>query len=67
VHTLELLSIGAVLELFTTIKSKEIENLRWINKIGTKKSQVERKYVFALPAQMKQEDRSKSLFEKRIN
>jgi coenzyme F420-reducing hydrogenase alpha subunit len=67
VSVLELSSLYAVLELFTTVRSKEIENLRWISKIGNKNNTVARKYNFALPDHMKQTDNSKTVFEARIN
>lgn len=43
---LELMSLGAVLDLFTNVKSKEIENLRWIHKLGNKNNKVAKKYIF---------------------
>lgn len=53
---LEVLSLGVVFKLFEDIKSKEIENLIWIKKIGNKNNQINRRYRFTLPEHLKDGD-----------
>ena len=37
---LELFSLGVVIRLFTSVQSKEVENLRWISKVGNNKNAI---------------------------
>lgn len=64
---LELLSLIVILRLFASVKCKEIENLRWISKVGDKKSKINTKYKFKLPDDIKMKDDTKAAFEKRLN
>ena len=61
----ELLSITMVMKLFQDIKSKEIENLIWIKKLGNKTKNMNVK--FKLPKRQIENDEQMKKFETRIN
>lgn len=44
-----------------------MENLRWISKVGNKKSKINTNYKFKLPEHIKNSDKTKEAFEKRLN
>jgi hypothetical protein len=64
---LEALALIVILKLFATIKCKEIENLRWISKVGDKNSKINTMYKFSMPEDVKKKDKTKATFEKRLN
>lgn len=64
---LQFLSLFVVIKLFRDVKSKEILNLIWIQRIGNKRNKINQNYTFYIPENQKLEDDSKKKFEKRIN
>ena len=56
-----------VLKLFNSIEAKEIENLRWIRTLGDAKNKMNAKYSFQLPDDLKKIDKTKAIFEARVN
>ena len=51
------------LKLFDNIKSKDIENLTWIGKLGNRSNNINEMFMFKIPIQMVKEDKSKHKFE----
>ena len=56
---LEVLSLMLALKLFDNIKSKEIENLNWIGKLGNRSNNINEMFMFKIPIQMVEQDKSK--------
>ncbi|CAD8175121.1 unnamed protein product [Paramecium pentaurelia] len=64
---LQFLSLITVLKLFRDVRSQEVLNLIWIQKVGNRKNKINQKYVFTIPIQQTRWDESKRRFEQRIN
>ncbi|CAD8082361.1 unnamed protein product [Paramecium sonneborni] len=64
--TLQFFSLITVLKLFRDIKNQEIKNLIWIQKVGSKKNQINQNYFFTIPKDQK-DDEQKQKLEQRIN
>ena len=64
---LEFFSTLLVYRLFTRVKAKEIENLRWISTIGNNKTLVNKKYIYKMPEYMTKEDPFKKELQSKIN
>eukprot|EP01017_Pseudomicrothorax_dubius_P037765 TRINITY_DN5578_c0_g1_i1.p1 TRINITY_DN5578_c0_g1~~TRINITY_DN5578_c0_g1_i1.p1 ORF type:complete len:102 (-),score=12.13 TRINITY_DN5578_c0_g1_i1:91-396(-) len=60
------LAVVLVLRLFTSVKTKETENLRLMANIGKEKTKVNKLYAFEIPVNM-QEDNTKKQFLSKIN
>lgn len=67
VGILEIVSLLVILQLFSSMSSKELENLRWISKVGTSKNKINQEYEFQMPVDLKASDKTKTMFEERIN
>ncbi|CAK56859.1 unnamed protein product (macronuclear) [Paramecium tetraurelia] len=64
---LQFLSLITVLKLFRDVKSQEVLNLIWIQKVGNRKNKINQKYYFTIPFDQTRQDESKRKFEQRIN
>ncbi|CAD8168621.1 unnamed protein product [Paramecium octaurelia] len=64
---LQYLSLIAVLKLFKDVRSPEVLNLIWIQKVGSGKNKVNQKFFFTIPQLQTKVDDSKKKFEQRIN
>ncbi|CAD8074026.1 unnamed protein product [Paramecium sonneborni] len=64
---LQYLSLITVLKLFRDVRSQEVLNLIWIQKVGNGKNKINQKYFFTIPRKQTRMDDSKKKFEKRIN
>ncbi|CAD8084851.1 unnamed protein product [Paramecium sonneborni] len=64
---LQFLSLITVLKLFRDVKSQEVLNLIWIQKVGNRKNKINQKYFFTIPLEQTRQDESKRRFEQRIN
>ncbi|CAD8160627.1 unnamed protein product [Paramecium pentaurelia] len=64
---LQYLSLITVLKLFRDVRSQEVLNLIWIQKVGNGKNKINQKYFFTIPQQQSIIDDSKKKFEQRIN
>ncbi|CAD8156396.1 unnamed protein product [Paramecium octaurelia] len=64
---LQYLSLITVLKLFRDVRSQEVLNLIWIQKVGNGKNKINQKYFFTIPQQQTKIDDSKKKFEQRIN
>ncbi|CAD8079049.1 unnamed protein product [Paramecium sonneborni] len=64
---LQYLSLITVLKLFRDVRSQEVLNLIWIQKVGNRNNKINQKYFFTFPRQQTKMDDSKKKFEKRIN
>ncbi|CAD8177261.1 unnamed protein product [Paramecium pentaurelia] len=64
---LQFLSLITVLKLFRDVKSQEVLNLIWIQKVGNRKNKINQQYYFTIPFDQKIQDESKRKFEQRIN
>lgn len=63
----QLFSCIAIIRLFTNVISKTMDNLRWIQTIGSRKNKINQNYQFKIPAYMIDMDPSKKFLEQRIN
>ncbi|CAK81025.1 unnamed protein product (macronuclear) [Paramecium tetraurelia] len=64
---LQFLSLITVLKLFRDVRSQEVLNLIWIQKVGNRKNKINQKYYFQIPLEQTKADESKKRFEQRIN
>ncbi|CAD8171539.1 unnamed protein product [Paramecium pentaurelia] len=64
---LQYLSLITVLKLFRDVKSQEVLNLIWIQKVGNGKNKINQKFYFTIPQLQTKIDDSKMKFEQRIN
>ncbi|CAD8172583.1 unnamed protein product [Paramecium octaurelia] len=64
---LQFLSLITVLKLFRDVKSQEVLNLIWIQKVGNRKNKINQQYYFTIPFDQTRQDESKRKFEQRIN
>ncbi|CAK83497.1 unnamed protein product (macronuclear) [Paramecium tetraurelia] len=64
--TLQFFSLITVLKLFQDIKSQEIKNLIWIQKVGSKKNKINQHFIFSIPKDQKEDEQQQKL-EQRIN
>ncbi|CAD8089682.1 unnamed protein product [Paramecium sonneborni] len=65
--TLQFLSLFNVLKLFKDFRTQQSQNFIWIQKIGSKKTDLNQNYSFIIPQEYKQEDDMLRKFESRIN
>ncbi len=55
------------MRLLSNVKSKTVDNLRWISRVGSRKNKINKLCKFRIPDHLKNVDYSKNNLEKRIN
>ncbi|CAD8164236.1 unnamed protein product [Paramecium pentaurelia] len=65
--TLQFLSLFNVLKLFKDFRSQQTKSFIWIQKIGSKKNDLDLNYSFIIPKEYKQDDDMLRKLESRIN